>query len=368
MSDLITTSSIVPSEVFVEKGLDPTLKIIRKKIDEFKPDMTTAKGRKEIASMAHRVAQSKTLLDGMGKDLTAEIKATAKGVDAERKRVRDILDGWKVEVRQPLTDWEEAEAQRETELTRRLDDMNERGNMPTGATVEQIDEQIAVAEAWTIDDTWGDREGLAQTTKEKVLEKLQERRADRLQFEEQQAELEAQRIENEKIQAENMALKRKEAEAHLEKMAAEEEAREAERVKREAARAEEDRIESERQRKEREEQMKQEAADRATAEAEAKAMEERERLEREKQEALDREARAKEEAKQAAENERNRIAAEKLAEEEAARKREENKRHRGKINTAAKKAFVAAGLSDDDAVVAVKAIAAGTIPNVKISY
>lgn len=335
MSDLITTSNIIPAEVFVEKGLDPTLKIIRKKIDEFKPDMTTAKGRKEIASMAHRVAQSKTLLDGMGKDLTAKIKATAKGVDAERKRVRDILDGWKVEVRQPLTDWEEAAALRETELTRRLDDMNERGNMPTGATVEQIDEQIAVAEAWTIDDTWGDREGQAQTTKEKVLEKLQERRVDRLQFEEQQAELEAQRIENEKIKDENDRLER-------EKREAEEETREAERLKREAARAEEDRIEAERQREEREEQMKQEA--------------------------LDREARAKEQAEQAAENERNRIAAEQLAEEEAARKREENKRHRGKINTAAKVALVEFGLSDDDAKLAITMIAAGNVPNVKISY
>ncbi|EES5368095.1 cell envelope biogenesis protein TolA, partial [Escherichia coli] len=37
----------------------------------FVPDITTAKGRKEIAYLAYKVAQTKTYLDGLGKDLVA---------------------------------------------------------------------------------------------------------------------------------------------------------------------------------------------------------------------------------------------------------------------------------------------------------
>lgn len=361
MSDLITTSNIIPAEVFVENGLDPILAIVRKKIDDFEPDVTTLKGRKEIKSFAYKVAQSKTLLDDMGKDLTAEMDATVKGVRAERRRVKDILDDWRDEVRQPVTDYEKDEKEREDFLQACLDELSTLGNLPTGATVEEIDAQITRVTCVVIDDTWGDREGLAGTTKEKVLEKLQERHADRLQFEEQQAELEALRIEQEKVKAENERLER-------EKREAEEEAREAERVKREHERAEEDRIEVERQRVEREEQIARDADARATELAESRAQEAADQLKREREEADERARLATERAEKAAENERNCIAAEKLAEDEAARKREENKRHRGKINTAAKKAFVAAGLNDDDATAAVKAIAAGNVPNVKISY
>ena len=49
-------------------------------------------------------------------------------------------------------------------------------------------------------------------------------------------------------------------------------------------------------------------------------------------------------------------------------RREANKRHRTKINNAARDALVAAGLTAEQATVAVTAIAAGNVPNVKISY
>ncbi|OCS62006.1 hypothetical protein BBZ50_02590 [Escherichia coli] len=50
----------------------------------FVPDITTAKGRKEIASLAYKVAQTKTYLDGLGKDLVAELKEIPKLIDANR--------------------------------------------------------------------------------------------------------------------------------------------------------------------------------------------------------------------------------------------------------------------------------------------
>ncbi|EGT6367902.1 cell envelope biogenesis protein TolA, partial [Escherichia coli] len=53
----------------------------------FVPDITTAKGRKEIAYLAYKVAQTKTYLDGLGKDLVAELKEIPKLIDANRKTV-----------------------------------------------------------------------------------------------------------------------------------------------------------------------------------------------------------------------------------------------------------------------------------------
>ncbi|HEN8483270.1 TPA: hypothetical protein U8165_005979, partial [Pseudomonas aeruginosa] len=93
-------------------GLDPFLAKIREEIDGFVPDVTTRKGREAIASIAYKVARSKTALDNVGKELVAELKEVPKKVDAERKRMRDLLDSWQAEVRQPLTDWEQREEMR----------------------------------------------------------------------------------------------------------------------------------------------------------------------------------------------------------------------------------------------------------------
>ncbi len=61
--------------------LDKTLKDIKEKVMAFVPDTSTAKGRKDIASLAYKVAQSKTWLDNCGKNLVAEWKEKSKKVD-----------------------------------------------------------------------------------------------------------------------------------------------------------------------------------------------------------------------------------------------------------------------------------------------
>ncbi len=111
-----TQLAIVPPketalQVFQQaNGLDPYLQQIRAEIDSFVPDVSTKKGRDAIASIAHKVARSKTALDNVGKELVAELKEIPKKIDAERKRMRDTLDAWKDEVRAPLNEWEQAEA------------------------------------------------------------------------------------------------------------------------------------------------------------------------------------------------------------------------------------------------------------------
>jgi colicin import membrane protein len=80
---------------------------VQEHIDNFTPDTTTVTGRKAIASIAYKVAQTKTTIDAVGKDLVADAKAKIKVVDEARKEIRDTLDGLRDSVREPLTKYEQ---------------------------------------------------------------------------------------------------------------------------------------------------------------------------------------------------------------------------------------------------------------------
>lgn len=95
-----------PIAIFKKGGISPIIDAIKKEVSEQVPDTSTAKGRNSIASLAHKVAKSKTLLDKMGKALADDLNAKLKPINAERKQARDQLDALKEEIRQPLTDWE----------------------------------------------------------------------------------------------------------------------------------------------------------------------------------------------------------------------------------------------------------------------
>jgi colicin import membrane protein len=53
-------------------------------------DVATTKGRREIASLAHKVARSKTALDEAGKQLNAGLRRQIDVVDQERRKVREF--------------------------------------------------------------------------------------------------------------------------------------------------------------------------------------------------------------------------------------------------------------------------------------
>lgn len=110
MQDLIPIENAQPGVLFAPGGLDQLLSRIAGEARALVPDTSTKKGRDAIASNAHKVARSKTYLEEIGKGYAAEIKELPKRVDAERKRVRDILQALQDEVRAPLTEWERAEA------------------------------------------------------------------------------------------------------------------------------------------------------------------------------------------------------------------------------------------------------------------
>ncbi|HCR0113835.1 TPA: hypothetical protein OMT73_004553 [Enterobacter hormaechei] len=107
VTDLVVIEKQNAMAVFTTKEqLDPIIEAIEKEARSLVPDVSTRKGRDAIASMAHKVARSKTYIDNAGKDLVAELKALPKQIDESRRIVRERLEALKDEVRRPLTEWE----------------------------------------------------------------------------------------------------------------------------------------------------------------------------------------------------------------------------------------------------------------------
>ncbi len=83
----VVLETLVPAQVFTPGGVDPIIARIRAEVTAEDIDISTPTGRKRCASLAYKVARSKTFLDDMGKKLVEGWKTSAKLVDAERDRV-----------------------------------------------------------------------------------------------------------------------------------------------------------------------------------------------------------------------------------------------------------------------------------------
>jgi len=331
-------------------GLDPYLQQIRAEIDSFVPDVSTKKGRDAIASIAHKVARSKTALDNVGKELVAELKEIPKKIDAERKRMRDLLDAWKDEVRAPLNEWEQAEADRVAKHEHGIAHMKALAAFLEQADSATIKVQLAELEEITIGDDWQEFEAEAHRVKAASVTALQVALVAR---EKHEAELAAIA----KFQAEQAEREQKEREERIAREAAEQAQREAEQ-----------RAQAEREAAVRREAEAKAAADRRELELKLAA----ERAERERVEAQQRAEQAERDAEaradRAAAAERQRQADEQARIEAEAKAREKDKAHKASINRAALDAFIAGGMPEECAKQAVTLIAKRLIPNVSIQY
>jgi chromosome segregation ATPase len=198
-------------------ALDQLLQGVREKIDSFEGSIETAAGRGEVASMAHKIARTKTAIDAVGKDIVSDAKAEIKKIDVARKQARDTLDGWKAEVRGPLTEWETLRKESEESLAR----IKESGNAP-GVTLEEIEATIARLNACNHEAFADEHQDAALEAKVRALTAAEEARQKELKRIESEKELETLRAEKAEREA-------KEAEARRD-------AEIAERAKREEAR------------------------------------------------------------------------------------------------------------------------------------
>ncbi|HEC73152.1 MAG TPA: hypothetical protein ENI26_02130 [Methylophaga aminisulfidivorans] len=314
-----------------EEGLDPYLKKIEQEARSLVPDMSTKKGRDQIASNAYKVRQSKSALDKVGKALVDKLKEQPKLVDAERKRMREFLDKLADEVRKPLDEFEQKEADRIKALQDRVFFFSS-CVMDNGEESEKIKAVIETIELEKVDETYEEFEAEAHREKAACLDRLKSSLDKQIKHEAEQAELE-------KLRKEAAEREQKEREERI--------AREAE----------------ERARKQAEEAAQKERQDAINRENELKLA--AERAEREKLEA---EQRAVNAAKETEERLKWEAAEKARTEAEEQARRERNKKHKTKINNDALSALLTSGISEDQGKTIVTMIAKGEIPNVSISY
>ena len=111
-AELVELETYTPARIFSDEGVAEIFKIIEDKVKDAPQDISTEAGRKEIASLAYKVARSKTTVDNIGKEYVAERKEALKLIDNQRKKLREGLDIIKNRVRKPLDDFEAKEAER----------------------------------------------------------------------------------------------------------------------------------------------------------------------------------------------------------------------------------------------------------------
>lgn len=304
-TDLIPIENPQPSALFVPGGLESILTRIEADARAMVPDISTAKGRGTIASLASKVAKAKTYLDGLGKDYTADLKRQTGAVDAERKAMRERLDALKAEVRRPLDEWEQIEKDRVEAIKARL--------LVFGYEVSQglpsavYANGLAEVEAIAVDDSFAEFRDEAQQAKDACLYRLSRMHTDAKAREEEQARQEAE-AEAARAKAQQ------EREERIAREAAERATREAQ------AKAEADRVAAAK-------------AQAAAIEAQRLAVEQAERKAREAEESARHEAAmAKARAEAAVEQERARSEAERVAKEQAEAKRQADMAHRDRIH------------------------------------
>ncbi|HBQ3054354.1 TPA: hypothetical protein L7V61_001132 [Klebsiella pneumoniae] len=339
--------------IYVENGLDSFLEKIRAGVNEV-PDLSTAKGRARIASLAAQVSRSKTAVEKPGRDYLKRLKEQPKVVETELRRFVTECDQLRDEVRRPLTEWEGAEKARTEALQQRLVDLRALADVidAAGNYLPSADIQVRILEAKSVvlDDSWQERATEAGVAKDSTIQQLEASLVIAQKREHEAAELDRLRKEaEEKARLEREEVIRREA---------------AEQAKRDAeakAQAEIDaaaRRESEaRAATERAEREKIEAQQKAEREAKAAA----EKAEQEKNAAIAAERRRQEEAESARLAEQKRI-----AEEEA--RRAADKEHRRSINRQAIADLIESGLTQEMAEKALIAIASGKVSAVSIKY
>lgn len=231
------------------KNLDEAYARIEKMAKGLVADVSTKEGVSQIKSCARQIASAKTKIDNLGKQVVAELKELPKVIDANRRNLREKLEALQAEIRRPVTEIEE----REAEIDR----------------IKTVHQQLISADSATIRQNIETVKAIALTA-EKWKESLEKA---------------TKAVEGEINALETMlkaAEKREEEERELEELRKKQE--EAERIIRE-------------------QKIREEAERKARAEAEARAAAEKARLEREKEEAERKAAEAERAAQEARERE-----------------------------------------------------------------
>src|SRR5208337_3295950 len=193
---LVLVEALPIEKLFEPITINPILERIKIEVRAVPTDISTERGRKAVASLAFKIAKTKTFIGDRHDELVSKEKRRLGLIDGEWKRIREDLDALKVEVRKPLTDWEQTEQDRVDAHEHHIGRLESATILPSNATTAQIAERIAELEA---DDLSQMDEFLkrAMEAKAKALEELRSRHARSVQQDADRAELGRLRVEKE---------------------------------------------------------------------------------------------------------------------------------------------------------------------------
>lgn len=306
---------------------------VKAEVEAFVPDISTAKGRDEIKSLAFKVTKTKTAVDAARKKLTEDARKQVDAANAAGRVIWDKLEALAADVRKPLTDWEQAEKDRVEAIANRMGAIERAGAAQVEDTAESVAGRIADLEQMAFDaEVFRDSLDRAAAARDQAVADLHVLQARLVQEEADRAELA-------KLRAEAAA---REEQDRLAKEAADAKAKE-----------EADAIAA----KQRDDEIARKAAEDATAEAARLA-----------QKALDDQAAAHQAELDRLQKVADDKAAAEKAEADLAAQRERSRAHVSKTMAAAKLAIMGLGVTEDQAREIVKAIKAGSVPNVTIQF
>lgn len=340
---IVKLESCSAIQIFEQGFIDPIIEQIEAeaRAEASKLDISTEGNRKAIASLAYKVARSKTFIDAQRKALVADEKKRLKRIDEEGSRIWDRLERLQTEVRKPLTDWEEAEKSRiadhESELAAITLSSESIATQWSTLPLDGMRKYITNLDADSCDwQEFGQRAaGIKAVARQAVSEAIEKRE----KYDAEQAELS-------RLRAEAAEREQKEREERIAREATEK----AERV----AKAERERVERE----------KAEAEGRAIA-AEARRLLAEQKAERDAKEAAERAEREKQAAIKA---ERERIAAKEKRDREEQERRESSARIRRRVLGEISEAIAKLEIDPLKADVIASALANDVIPHVTVRF
>ena len=317
---LAIIETLSPDDLFTPGKLEPYLRAFNDAVlKDAAPytDMTKAPHRDALRTLAAAVGKKKTAIEAKRKALVADMVLRKGRIDAEGKRIWEIIEGLQDTVRAPLTGWENLEKQRKASHEKMLIQLLEWGKVSFGMTSGAIEAIIFQVEA--VDPaTFEEYADLAAGHKGRSLAVLQAALK-------QAQDAEAQKAENDRLRA----------------------------------------AEAERQTQERAINAARFAREQAERDAEAAIQQANADKQRAEQRAADAERRAL----QAVEEERKRAEEAKAQQKRDAEAREADKAHRESVHDVIRDALALLGvpqMKTANAIIA--AIAKGDIPNVHITY
>lgn len=246
MNDMIqsdeTALTVIPATALptiLAADKDDILGKLAAKVATFKPDISTAKGRDEMRSLAYEIAKAKTSLVKIGKGLTEGWRTSTKAVNTECNTIEERMDELRDKVRGPLTAWENAEKERVAAHEIAITEIETWAFIPDGSTADQIAAHIeATSHHEHLGRNWQEFADRAKAATARASDAMHCAHALAVKAEAEAAELARLREAEAKREAERQEQERIDREARIAAEAAEKATRDAEaKAAEEAARA-----------------------------------------------------------------------------------------------------------------------------------